>query len=146
MDEKHQKGLCKNYKRLIHNIQFTFSWLKNVYGKKLKKFGITLNQFNLLRVLEDAHPDQVCVSQLQHLLPERNADTSRLVDRLFNAGLVGRQTCDSDRRKTNVWLTDQGLELLDSIEDEEKKWEEKFQNLSHEETAELNRLLSKLMK
>ncbi len=93
----------------------TYDRLKALEDEVFGQHQITAQQYNLLRLLEDAHPQPLPTLELQDRLISRAPDTTRMIDRLLDRGLVRRQRRDSDRRVVEVALTEAGHKLLRSL-------------------------------
>ena len=117
---------------------------KSYYVENLKKFDITTHQFYILRILNGYYPGHVAVNELKDCMPEKKSDTSRLVERMREKGLLTRTTSPNDRRKSNVTITGRGQRLLQQIEKDEENWVGTLKKLSKEEVETLNNLLDKI--
>ncbi|NLJ21276.1 MAG: winged helix DNA-binding protein, partial [Bacteroidales bacterium] len=73
-----------------------------------------------------------------------NSDVSRIIDRLYEKGLLSREENSQDRRQKLVDITDKGLELLNTMFDCEKASDRLLSNLSLQEIETLNSLLDKI--
>ncbi len=135
-DEKHKFCL---------NIFYANGWLTNFYTSKLKKFGITTQQYHILRFLEMYYSEPTSINLLKQCMPEKQSDVSRLIDRLVKVGLVERNICPLDRRKMDVIINQKGLELIRSISVEEQTWIDELINLSESDTKIVNQLLEILL-
>lgn len=78
--------------------------------------GISLSQYNILRILRGAHPNAIKVSDIADRMIYRDPDVTRLVDRLARQGLARRERDTEDRRVVLVQITEAGLALLDRLE------------------------------
>lgn len=78
----------------------------------LEPYGITWQQYNVLRILRGAGPDGLPTLTIGERMIERNPGVTRLVDRLFDKGLVARARGTVDQRHVLCRVTAQGLELL----------------------------------
>jgi DNA-binding MarR family transcriptional regulator len=78
---------------------------------------ITLQQYNVLRILRGAHGQPLSALQIGERLIEETPGVSRLIDRLVAKGLVRRERAVSDRRLLECFLTDQGARLLSRLDD-----------------------------
>lgn len=78
----------------------------------LEPYGITLQQFNVLRILRGSHPDPLPTLEIAERMIERQPGITRLLDRLMSKGWVRRERYTADRRLVHCWITDEGLELL----------------------------------
>jgi DNA-binding MarR family transcriptional regulator len=133
----------ENHKAAV-NIIFTFNWLYQKHHEILKPFELTIQQFNILRILRGQYPDPATIKLLKERMMDKMSDVSRLVEKLRFKGFVERKICDKDRRNVDVLITDNGLNLLKEIDKQEKEFDELTVNLSPEELEKLNELLDKL--
>ncbi|UCF64381.1 MAG: MarR family transcriptional regulator [bacterium] len=139
-----QKSFKNEYHKLTVNLMFTGSWLNVKNHDFLKPYGITIQQYNILRILRGQHPNPTTVSLLIDRMLDKMSNVSRLVEKLRIKGLVNRRECEKDRRAVDVLITDNGLALLKEIEKHEQGWEESFHTLTPQEAQQLNKLLDKL--
>jgi DNA-binding MarR family transcriptional regulator len=98
--------------KAVVNILFTGNWLNSHEAAVLKPFGLTIQQYNILRILRGQHPKPATITLLTERMLDKMSNASRLVDKLQAKGLVDRHTCPSDRRQANVLINDAGLSLL----------------------------------
>ncbi|RPI72757.1 MAG: MarR family transcriptional regulator [Ignavibacteriales bacterium] len=133
----------KHHKSAV-NVIYTFNWLYEKTMELLKPFGLTIQQFNILRILRGQHPEPATVKLLKERMMDKMSDASRLVEKLRKKGLVDRRICDKDRRNVDVLITEEGLLLLKNIDSHEKEFDKIMANLSSEEMDQLNDLLDKL--
>lgn len=94
------------------NILYTAWWLKTIMSKELKEYGVTHEQFNVLRILKGKHPEKICVKEIACRMIEKNSNVPRIIDRLETKKLVKRITSDSDKRETVIVVTQAGLNIL----------------------------------
>jgi len=132
------------YHKLTVNILYTASWLGVEHATKLKPFGLTTQQFNILRILRGQLPNPATINMLIERMIDKSSNASRLVDRLQEKGFVKRCTSESDKRSVNVQITEKGLITLKQIDELALSFDESLKTLSKEEAQELNRLLDKL--
>jgi DNA-binding MarR family transcriptional regulator len=78
--------------------------------------GITLQQFNVLRILRGAGEDGLPTLEVADRMIEQTPGVTRLLDRLEAKELVRRQRCPKDRRQHLCWITGKGLALLDKLD------------------------------
>ena len=98
---KQKKPFPNQHQRAVVNLIFTTNQIREKIKKTLKPFGITLQQYNVLRILRGAG-EPITTSVIRERLLDKMADTSRMVDRLFQKGLVNRAVCPSDKRLVDV--------------------------------------------
>ncbi|MGA7834811.1 MAG: MarR family transcriptional regulator [Acidimicrobiales bacterium] len=112
-----------------------------------QKFHISIAQYPVLWVLcLSNEKDGVPMSEVADGLVTRAADTTRLVDRLIDSGLVSRRQSSDDRRKVLVQATAKGRKVFEEVTVEIKSVHRKqFSSLSYDEVKMLIRLLNKLV-
>lgn len=98
------------------NIMYTANWLMGEFRDIYKPYGITPQQYNVLRILRGKHPESVNPSEIKEVMLDKNPDITRLCDRLLAMGLIGRSIDAENRRKMNIVITDQGLHMLAQIQ------------------------------
>ena len=143
-DEIKQKEFKNEYAKSIVNLIYTFNWLDLQTRDFLKRFDITTQQFNILRILRGQQPSPATINLLKERMLDKMCDASRMVDRLKVKNLVERQVCEKDRRAVDIVITKKGLELLAKIDKEMPDHDKIMQNLSLSEAKQLNQLLDKL--
>ncbi len=94
------------------NLLYTAWWLKTAISKELKTVALTLEQYNVLRILKGRHPAEMCVRDIGSRMIERNSNVPRIIDRLVSKNLVNRSTSNIDKRETVISLTDAGIDIL----------------------------------
>jgi DNA-binding MarR family transcriptional regulator len=143
-DEIIQKKFGNEYEKLVVNILYTGNWMNLVNSSNLKPYGLTLPQYNVLRILRGQHPNPATVNLLIERMLDKSSNASRIVDRLLIKELLTRRACKKDRRSVDVSITEKGLKLLKKIDATQPKWKEIFNTLSEAEAKNLNILLDKL--
>lgn len=139
-----QTKFKNEYQKMLINILFTSNWLAAKHAISLKPFGISTQQFNLLRILRGQHPKPASVNLLIDRMLDKNSNASRLVEKLRLKKLVERTICPEDRRAVNVIITQKGLDLLAEIDKQENSFFKDLKNLSEKEAETINSLLDKL--
>lgn len=142
-EEIKQKSFKSEFQKLAVNLLFTHGWLISFQKKLFENHNITNAQFNILRILRGQHPEPVSINVLKERMLDKMSDTSRLVERLRAKGLVDRKICEKDRRKSDVKITQAGLDLLKELDYIDSSFEKYF-NIDYSEAKKLNDLLDKL--
>lgn len=91
--------------------------LKRHYTQVIEPHGITLQQYNVLRILRGAGPDGLPTLTIGERMIEQTPGVTRLVDRLESKKLVDRQPCAKDRRRVFCRIMSEGLALLDELDE-----------------------------
>lgn len=140
---KQTKPFANPQTKAVVNLNFTASWLSGVQAEMLKPYGISIQQYNILRILRVMHPKPATVKTLIDRMIDKNSNASRLVDKLLKKGLLERNTCPRDRRRVDVMITEAGLDMVCEVSKALKKNKE-FMNLTDEDALVLSDLLDKL--
>ncbi len=138
-----RKPFSNPRQRMAVNLIYTSNWLISRQKEFFKGYDITVQQYNVLRILRGRHPEPISTSDIRGRMLDRMSDVSRIVDRLVKKSMVIRSTCKQDKRLVDVVITDKGMALLASIDE---KWEEMdtlTSTLSLEEVEIVNDLLDK---
>jgi DNA-binding MarR family transcriptional regulator len=133
-----------SYHRSVVNIVYTYNWLINILKKKLDKHQITLQQFNVLRILRGQHPQPATINLVKERMLDKMSDASRIVERLVQKEMVTRTVNQRDRRAVDILITDQGLDLLKQLDEDMTGSDILENNLTEEEAIQLSLLLDKV--
>lgn len=143
-DEIQQKKFKSEAQKLMVNLIFTTNWLNAFYASFFKNEDITIQQYNVLRILRGQYPNPSSVKLIKERMLDKMSDASRIIDKLLLKKLVVRKQCPNDRRSVDVVITDKGLELLKSFDKIDVESENIVKALSPNEVELLNHLLDKL--
>ena len=130
----------ENHKAVL-NVLYTAWWLKTSMSKELKQFGLTHEQYNVLRILKGKSPDEMCVKDIAGRMIEKSSNVPRIIDRLVLKKLVKRTTDATDKRHTVMSLTPAGLTMLELSTQRINSVFEHEVKLSEKDAAKLNELL-----
>jgi DNA-binding MarR family transcriptional regulator len=131
------------YQKVAINLLFTASWLQGKQQEFFKPFGITLQQFNILRILRGQHPKRISGVEIKSRMLDRNSDISRLLDRLLKKDLIEKHLRPDDKRATDIAITENGLALLKEIDKQLESRERGTFDLTESEANQLSDLLDK---
>jgi MarR family transcriptional regulator, 2-MHQ and catechol-resistance regulon repressor len=126
------------------NILVSAAWLRTRIIASLKPFGLTAEQYNVLRILRGQTPQGIRVKDITRRMLERNSNTTRIIDRLEAKGLVQRLASERDRRERAIILTEEGFSMLAAIDQYWEKHSPHQSVLKEEEARNLNELLDKM--
>jgi len=133
----------QNQKAVI-NLIYTYHWITEQIKSILSAEDITLQQYNILRILRGSDPQPLSTLAIRERMLDKMSDTSRIVDRLVIKQLVTKRMCPSDKRLVDVSITHQGKEMLERIDARDSEMRGVMENLNEEELTTLNSLLDKL--
>ena len=129
----------------IANILQTGNWMNEKFSDHLKQYAISIQQFQVLRSLKELKGASADLQTIQADMVSKNSNTTRLVEKLRLKGLITRNQNEENRRKVDIKITDEGLELLSEIEQVHTEFENDIVgNLSKNEIIALNQLLEKI--
>ncbi len=118
--------------------------LNEITAQALKPFDVSVQQFNVLRILRGQQGNPANLSTLNERMITKMSNTTRLVDKLILKGFVGRITCPSNRRKIEIRLTPLGERMLEKMDVAMKNAENQIvKDFNTEELELLNKLLDK---
>lgn len=98
------------------NLERTTAVVGHAFAEAMKAHGITPTQYNVLRILRGAGEGGLCRHEIRDRLVAQVPDVTRLLDRMEEAGLVGRERDSDDRRLVTTRITKAGLKLLKSLD------------------------------
>jgi MarR family transcriptional regulator, organic hydroperoxide resistance regulator len=129
----------------VVSVMRTADLLRRRMAALVEPHGITVQQFNVLRILRGGGPEGLPTLEVGARMVEETPGITRLLDRLESKGLVRRQRCPKDRRQHLCWITKEGLDLLASLDEPVVTHSQKMLNgLTRQEQSELVRLLERV--
>ena len=117
IDEEIKSSFESDHQRTLVNILFTANWLKNMHSDALKKYDITTQQYNILRILRGAK-GWMAMNDVKGRMIEKSPNTTRLADKLIKSEYIERRRCDEDRRVVFVQMTKKGLDFLKKMDND----------------------------
>jgi DNA-binding MarR family transcriptional regulator len=142
-EEIHQKTFKSENQKAAINILFTANNMNMKNFQILKEFGLTIPQFNILRILRGQYPNSTSINSLIDRMLDKASNASRIVEKLREKNLVERTTNAIDRRSVDVKITETGLSLLERIDVVDEEFHFGMDSLSQAEVMMLNHLLDK---
>lgn len=126
------------------NILYTAWWLKTKMSTELKEYGLTHEQYNVLRILKGKFPEQMCVKDISCRMIEKSSNVPRIIDRLVIKKLVKRETSANDKRETVITLTQSGITILGATTEKINSLMQETLCINKNDALQLNSLLEKL--
>jgi DNA-binding MarR family transcriptional regulator len=125
------------------NLIYTYHWINNIARQDFIAFDITMQQFNILRILRGQYPNPSSINLLRERMLDKMCDASRMVDRLKQKELIERCVNKKDKRSVDIVISQKGLDLLSKI-DQEIDMDRAISKLSDEDAKTLNTILDKM--
>jgi MarR family transcriptional regulator, 2-MHQ and catechol-resistance regulon repressor len=132
---------ANNRVKAMLNILYTANWISASQNEFFKTYGISPQQYNILRILNGAN-EPINVQIIKDRMIERSPNATRLMDKLCAKQYIDRLPCEHDRRVVKIEITKKGKVLLESIPNNFNK--ELLKNLNEEEAELLSNLLDKM--
>ncbi len=142
-EEIKQTKFRNAHHKAMLNIFYTSGWLENKNKEFFLAYGLTPQQFNILRILRGQHPNKISGAEIKARMLDKNSDVSRLLDRLIVKKLAAKTPCPKDRRATNIAITENGLRLLSQLDKKMDQTDIKAMHLTSAEAIQLSNLLDK---
>jgi len=130
--------------RTIIHFMLVNNKINEAISNVLKPFEVSLQQFNVLRILRGQNGKPANLSTLNERMVTKMSNTTRLVDKLILKGFVDRITCPSNRRKVEINITSEGKKVLKKMDMAMKNAEKSIlKDISNNELEQLNTLFNK---
>jgi DNA-binding MarR family transcriptional regulator len=142
-EEIKQSKFKSPHQKAVLNLLFTANWIQNKQRELFEPFGITGQQYNMLRILRGQHTKPIPAVEIKSRMLDKNSDVSRLLDRLIGKKLVQKNQCPNDKRASDISITEAGLDLLNHLDSSINSMDSHFLTLSKEEAKQLSELLDK---
>ena len=145
-DEIQQRHFNTEIEKATLNIMYTSNWMRDETVPMFKKHGILQQHYNILRIVRGKKGEPTTPGQIIKVMLDKGRDLTRLVDKLVKINYLERRICPSNRRKVEIFITEEGLEVTEQIGEQISAWHRGSTHLSHDESIQLNDLLNKLRK
>lgn len=142
-DEIKQVQFIDNRHKMVVNLMFTARFIEGKLERLFKKYGITSQQYNVLRILKGQYPDPICAGDVLTRMLDRNSNITRLMEKLLAKNLVTRKVKDDNRRMHEIVITQEGIQLLDQIFPEFNQIMSEYLGISDTEAGLVSDLLDK---
>lgn len=141
------KSKFRNEKhKVIVNLHFTQLAVTQRLNEVLKEFNVSLQQYNVLRILRGQHPNAASIGLIKERMLDKNSDVSRIIDRLNEKKVVIRKECKLDRRQKDVSISSKGMELLKAMDSGVESVEDAIGAISEADAKKLNETLDEIRK
>lgn len=101
--------------KAVVNIMYTGNVLEAMSNASLRQFGLSAQQYNILRILKGSMPDAMTVMDIKSRMLDKTPNMTRLMDKLHEKNLINRERSKADRRAMLISLSESGEELLDEV-------------------------------
>jgi DNA-binding MarR family transcriptional regulator len=101
----------------VVSLLLTADRLRRELAGVVEPHGLTLQQYNVLRILRGAGAKGLPTLDIAERMIEQAPGITRLLDRLEKKSLVKRERCPQDRRQVTVVIATSGLRLLGGLDE-----------------------------
>lgn len=143
LDESIKTNFENDKHRMLANLVFTSNWLRNNFNAFIAPYGLSFQQFNILRILR-GNGDWMSMNDIKRVMIDKSPHTTRMVTKLLEKNLVDRKRSSKDRRVIYVTITKKGLALLKKLDVESKGQNSFLDQITEAEAQQVNSILDKL--
>lgn len=118
IEKEIKSKFVSDQQRFVANLVYTANWIQNTFNEHLKPFGISSQQYNILRILMGAG-DWVAMSEVKSRMVEKSPNATRLADKLVKKEFIERSRSEADRRVVYIRLAEAGRKLVAEIDQTE---------------------------
>lgn len=123
----------------------TGDMVRRYYERRVESYGITFQQYNVLRILRGAGSDGLPTLEIGERMIQEAPGITRLVDRLVRKDMVIRDRAIDDRRKVICRITPAGLDLVAELDEPCVRWDEELMaKLSEKDLESLIAILDRV--
>ncbi|HCS19751.1 MAG TPA: MarR family transcriptional regulator [Bacteroidetes bacterium] len=140
-EEIKQSHFRSEHQKSILNILLTANTIYASNSRFFKTYGLSPEQYNVLRIVRGNHPTPCTVLSIQERMLDKMSNASRLVDKLESKGLLLRIQCKEDRRQVSITITQKGLGILEEIAEPFESLESSLNCVSDPELIRFNEIL-----
>lgn len=143
-DDIQAKGFHSEQEKSFVNLIYTAAFFEANFNKFIKPFGLSSQQYNVLRILRGQFPNSMSSGDLHSRMIHKMSNASRLVDKLVEKGYVIRVVNANDKRNILVSITDLGLRLVTDLDKEVAAFQKTSIDLPSAKLKDLNLILDEL--
>lgn len=143
-DIKQVKPFPSELEKCVVNIMYTNNLITLYQHNWVKEFDISLEQYNVLRILKGQNYQPITINEIIDRMLNKMSNASRLVDKLYEKGLVNRKQRKTNRRACDVTITKKGEDLLEAINFSSYGMLKENNSLKDLDLTELSSLLDRL--
>jgi DNA-binding MarR family transcriptional regulator len=103
---------------LFISIIYSAKYLEKLHVPIFKKYKLSESHYNVLRILRGKYPKHHTPTSIKEVMIDKTKDLTRLVDKLYKNNYVERWQCSENRRQTNIKITEEGISLMKTIDEE----------------------------
>ena len=126
------------HEKAIVNIIFTANAVQDALKMIIKPYGISLPQYNVLRILNGRKKGYATCGDLKAVMLDKNPDVTRLCDKLVDKDLISRHCNAKNKRQILLQISDKGEDVLAQINPKIYAFYEQLNALNQNDIAQLS--------
>ncbi|MEN9345166.1 MAG: hypothetical protein RLZZ60_635 [Bacteroidota bacterium] len=126
------------HEKAIVNIIFTANAVQDALKMIIKPYGISLPQYNVLRILNGRKKGYATCGDLKVVMLDKNPDVTRLCDKLVDKHLISRHCNAKNKRQILLQISDKGEDVLAQINPKIYAFYEQLNALNQNDIAQLS--------
>jgi DNA-binding MarR family transcriptional regulator len=131
--------------KLVMNIIYSSNLFNLVSNRIFKPFDLTMQQYNVLRILREAQGFPLSITDIESKMLDRSSNVSRLIDKLVSKDFVTRVESRKDRRKMKIKIKEDGASVLKEIDEIIFEMNSDLQDIiTHVEARDANKTINKI--
>ena len=138
---KQKVSFSSEYVKADVGLIYISSLLNNQHFKYFKKFDITPQQYNILRILRGQFPKSININAIKERMLDQMSDVSRIITRLEKNQLIHKGINILDKRNAEISITEAGLLLLEKIDKDLDQTNDLISKMNKEQVQQLNELI-----
>jgi DNA-binding MarR family transcriptional regulator len=142
-DIHQSRGFRNERHKALVNLIYSFSWVKNNLQTIFEREDISMQQYNILRILNGSDIP-ISTLDIRERMLDKMSDTSRIVDRMVLKKLVKKKLNKTDKRLVDITITPKGKTLLTKLDAYNHEIDNIAASLTLNEAAVLSNLLDKM--
>src|ERR1017187_1071674 len=101
---KQGRSFRNAYHKTTVNLIFTGRWIFNLHNELFKTYGLSIQQYNILRILQGQTPKPATVKLIRERMLDKMSDASRIVENLRKKEYITRELNIENRREVEVCI------------------------------------------
>lgn len=140
-----QKKFKDDYQKGLISLLYLVNHIKDLQATIFKPYNITLQQYNVLRILRGQFPNPINIAVIKERMLDKNSDVSRIIARLIKTELISTVKSKSDKRALDIIISNKGFKLLNQVDLVIGEVEIPFRVLDSDEIEVFNHSLMKII-
>lgn len=143
-EEIKQKSFVSEQAKATINLLFTANWLQSKISAVLRPYGLSPEQYNVLRILNGSHPNALCQKDILDRMIAPKSNLTLIIGRLKQKNCVEVNRASHDKREYSISITESARTMLQEVYHVLNQHQSSTLPLNEKEANSLNALLEKI--